>query len=131
MTTQKYKPVIVLDDDLSKYKDSLEQLGFMIIFLKESPLHPTGISGIRNDAEELERILCGRTFLTSNPASLEARQIKLNFDMVVVPNQADPKATSNIIADEIQKRGLWKVQSCWRLNIDHTGKAEFTKLETD
>lgn len=124
------KPVIVLDNNLIHYKDSLSEIGFKFVFHYDplSDFIPEGIFNLVNNFKKLEAILSGRIFLTTCPHLLANQQIELNFDMIVIPFEAEPKGIIKIIEHEVQTRGLTVPQACWRLDIDLNGQVRFAKL---
>lgn len=103
----------------------------LIALTIDSMTSPANVSGILDDTEELKGILMGRAFLTADPVSLETRQVKLNFDLIVIPTDAGQDLISKIIANEIQECNLGEPQVCWRMDIDQVGQTKFIKLETD
>jgi hypothetical protein len=114
------KPLIVLDDDLAKFKEPLQAVGFKVIHLptEDRLKKSTSVASLITDSEELKRLLCGRVFLTCRPHLIGHLQVECNFGMVAMVTPAlDSDIVSKIILEWVTNEKLWEPQECLRLDF--------------
>ena len=113
-------PVIILDDDLKAFKGSSGLNEFKVL---DCPF------SIRVDSQEIEDIVGGRIVLTSKPEFFEGRQVKWDFDLIVLPaSDVDVSKFSDIIGQWAKEYDPIEKRTCWRLDIDEDGRMQFKIL---